>query len=138
MDWDGEWRFVDFTPPTATAVSDCNDAAPTWTYQMDIAGAGYDLDFLKGQIDSMADRIWLKPQADGSGSLDLTITVYATLPTGETSSFMLPFISKTVCVIPPPVVDQVYYVTSPTASYNVPIFTLNPDPLCPQSVLYYN
>lgn len=72
----------DFVPPTATATTLCDDAVPTWIYEVDQAPLGGNPadKFIKLSVDSENNKIWFKPRIGGTISGDWEITVNAMLP----------------------------------------------------------
>ena len=138
LPWDGLYYSIPFTPNKVTASVACTDSAPTWIYEVDTASI--DRSILKVQIDSLSNLIWVKPMTTGSGTvLQTTLTVNGRLPTGNTASFtftlLVSFCGKEP-FLPPTRVDQIYYVTDPQTSYELPVFTVNA--ACPQPTVYTN
>ena len=64
--WDETYYSLPFTPPIATATSDCNDPAPTWMYSIDQSRLNSNL--VKVSIDATTNTIWLKPMLAGLGT----------------------------------------------------------------------
>ena len=140
IEWDGTYYSLPFVPPKATATQECNDPAPTWAYQID--QGNFNSQIIKVQIDATTKTIWLKPMLAGVGSsITTNITVFARLPSGETTTFTFRVemvdLNCAVDVIPSAPLDQLYTIMSILAGYEAPEFTY-PDPSCPHPIEYTN